>query len=82
MHWRDQAECNGVSIDIFIGPEEETWNPRRVKLAMQFCNACPVRQECLEYAIKEDIRVGIYGGTTWRQRKMMKIDKNKRKVSL
>jgi WhiB family redox-sensing transcriptional regulator len=49
---------------------------------MEFCNACSVRQECLEYAIKEDIRVGIYGGTTWRQRKMMKINKNKRKALL
>jgi WhiB family redox-sensing transcriptional regulator len=34
-----------------------------------FCCDCPVRDECLEYAIVNKIQVGIWGGLSHNQRK-------------
>ena len=75
QEWRKDAACWGVPIDVFIGSEEETWNPERMDVALKYCNVCPVKQECLQYALDNKINVGIYGGTSWRQRKLMKVSK-------
>lgn len=32
------------------------------RVAMGFCLVCPVKQECLAYAMDNDIRHGIWGG--------------------
>lgn len=41
--------------------------------AKRVCNdVCPVRQECLDYALENDERWGIWGGTTEHERRKMK----------
>lgn len=47
-----------------------------VNKAIKFCQDCSVRSECLEYAIKNEIVHGIWGGTSERERKqMMKLER-------
>ncbi len=63
--WRRRAACIGEDPAVFF-PE-----PGRVSTdivaARAVCARCPVRVECLEYAlVAEDI--GIWGGTTPPQR--------------
>lgn len=36
------------------------------------CSACPVQDQCLIYALDENERDGIWGGTTPRQRERMR----------
>lgn len=36
--------------------------------ARRLCDNCPVREECLRYAIDEEIQFGIWGGMSTRQR--------------
>ena len=36
--------------------------------AVQCCDGCPVRRECLEYALAADERYGIWGGKTPEER--------------
>jgi WhiB family redox-sensing transcriptional regulator len=40
-----------------------------VRSAMQVCAGCPVRVECLEYALANDIEHGVWGGASNRQRR-------------
>lgn len=47
--------------------------------AKRYCAGCPVRTECLSYALANDEQ-GIWAGTTERQRNSMK--KNARKAAL
>jgi WhiB family redox-sensing transcriptional regulator len=65
--WQDAALCAQVGDDIFF-PEKggSTRDPKRV------CRACPVRAECLEYALEHDERFGIWGGMSERERRRLK----------
>ena len=42
-----------------------------VVTAMKFCADCPVRQECLEFALCENIEFGVWGGASERARARM-----------
>jgi len=63
-NWKKKAQCRGVDTAIFMPDDTDTLAGSRKRLALTYCNACPVRQECLDYAIENNITVGIYGGTT------------------
>jgi WhiB family redox-sensing transcriptional regulator len=47
------------------------WFPERgesTKEAKRLCGECPVKQDCLEYAIRGGIHFGIWGGMTEKER--------------
>jgi WhiB family redox-sensing transcriptional regulator len=64
--WRQRAACRGVDPDIFYPVSEEDADE-----AKGICFACPVRQACLEYALVNRERDGVWGGATERERRRM-----------
>lgn len=40
-----------------------------VEIAKRICEQCPVKAECLEYALENRIDHGVWGGTSERQRR-------------
>lgn len=64
--WVTRAACRGADPAIFFpGPDDDAAE------ALAVCARCPVRQECLEYALEARERYGIWGGTTERQRRRL-----------
>lgn len=62
--WMRQAACRSVDPELFFpGRGEST---REAKAA---CAGCPVRVECLDYAIANGERHGIWGGLSPRERR-------------
>jgi len=61
--WEDLAACFGLNTQDFF----PTSSPG-VDSAKQICNQCPVRQECLEFALVNRIAHGIWGGASERER--------------
>ena len=72
--WQDRAACKGMDPQIFFGPEyAETVKEKRDRedAAKAVCTTCPVREECLEYALDAREAYGIWGGLTELERKAL-----------
>lgn len=76
--WRDQAVCVGVPSTVFFPemPQMTTaWD-----VARRLCGSCPVREKCLEFALRyEDLedRWGMYGGLTPNERNLIRNERRK-----
>ena len=62
--WMFHARCRGVDPAEFF-PSDGTG----VELAQRVCTDCPVRVECLEYALLHRIEHGVWGGASERERR-------------
>jgi WhiB family redox-sensing transcriptional regulator len=55
-----------------IGGDE--WYPEKggtTRAAKRICAKCPVREECLEWALQNQERFGVWGGKSERERRAM-----------
>ena len=43
--------------------------PAELELAKSLCGDCPVRVECLEYALAHRVEYGVWGGASERERR-------------
>ena len=68
--WFEQAACRSEDRRLFFEPEHESAKrrDRRVSAAKAVCATCPVRRECLSYALARPERYGVWGGLTTRER--------------
>ncbi|GAA2067356.1 MULTISPECIES: WhiB family transcriptional regulator [Microbacterium] len=67
LAWQTDALCSQTDPEAFF-PEKggSTRDAKRV------CTTCDVRTECLEYALQNDERFGIWGGLSERERRKLK----------
>jgi WhiB family redox-sensing transcriptional regulator len=74
LAWRQRAACRGVDPDIFYPASDE-----EAEAAKAICAQCPVREACLEYALANRERDGVWGGATERERR--RIIRQRRKTA-
>jgi WhiB family transcriptional regulator, redox-sensing transcriptional regulator len=65
--WRDRRRCKGADPATFYPDDDD--DPAEVAKAI--CGACIVRPACLEHAIVLRERLGVWGGTTAKERRRM-----------
>ena len=63
MDIAEQAVCGQVDPELFF-PEKGG----SVKEPKEVCAVCPVRVECLAWALANDVRHGVWGGLSERER--------------
>ncbi len=61
--WRESAACEGAPAEVFY-PEDDF----DAAQAKAICARCPVRAVCLETALRNRERYGVWGGLTPRER--------------
>ena len=67
--WRDAAACTDVTgVDFFASPD----NLAEIGRAKAICASCPVREDCLAFAIDTNQSDGIWGGTTPKERSKLR----------
>ena len=79
--WRERAACRGADPDLWFADSMDTHNDKllirlkdaTIAEAKDICVACPVRLICLDWAQNQNLKDGIFGGLTPRER-----DKEKR----
>jgi len=65
--WQERALCAQTDPEAFF--PEKGGSTREAK---KVCLSCDVRGECLEYALANDERFGIWGGLSERERRKLK----------
>ena len=65
--WQDQSNCLCVDPDLFF-PERGA----STREAKEVCKGCVVRGECLEYALANGEKFGIWGGLSERERRRLR----------
>lgn len=81
MEWMSSGHCKKLppqkQADFFSD------NASGINRAKKVCNKegdeCPIKQACLDYALTQNIEHGVWGGTSGRQRSIMK---KKRKLEV
>lgn len=69
MSWQDRAACDGQPVNLFFPDRGQS-----DKRAKEICQKCPVTQECLDLARRNErdsARFGIYGGLTADERQRL-----------
>ena len=66
MSWRAQARCRNVPTEMFVARRGDELS---VRAAKRICRGCPVRAECLDYALAAGERFGVWGGVSERRRR-------------
>ena len=67
LSWQERALCAQTDPEAFF-PEKGG----STREANKVCVSCEVRAECLEYALENDERFGIWGGLSERERRKLK----------
>jgi WhiB family redox-sensing transcriptional regulator len=67
MAWQRQANCMGVDPDLFF-PERGA----STREAKEVCRGCVVREDCLEFALNNSEKFGIWGGLSERERRRIR----------
>ena len=65
--WQNYANCLGVDPDLFF-PERGA----STREAKEVCRGCVVSEDCLEYALSNSEKFGIWGGMSERERRRIR----------
>ena len=68
--WWELAECAGHDPDVFFPSQGAD-----TRAAKAVCRLCLVREDCLEFALANRERFGIWGGTSELQRKRLRRER-------
>ena len=66
--WRSLGACGGIDLGIFYAEEIEDDYSERTRAAKAVCARCVVREACLDAALKDRERIGVWGGMSARER--------------
>lgn len=72
LEWKEQAACRDADTNLFF-PDRGYIGWR----AIMICKLCPVREECLEYALSIPGTLGIWGGLTEEERRKLRSRRNR-----
>ena len=72
--WQRRAACRGPESVLFFAPNLPEARPEREARearAKAICGECPVRHECLDFALRIREPHGIWGGLNETERRML-----------
>lgn len=67
LDWKSDAACRDLDVDLFFPETEAASGP-----ALAVCASCPVREACLDFALRTRQDDGVWGGHTETERKRLR----------
>lgn len=73
--WEYDAACAEIGGDAWFAGLDD---PAAANAAKKMCNTiCPVRDECLQVALRDDHRDGVWGGMAAYERSRLRVTSNR-----
>lgn len=69
--WRHRAACRDEDPELFFPLTDLGPGARQTADAKAVCARCPVREQCLRYALDNGLDHGVFGGTSERERRTL-----------
>ncbi|MGW6273958.1 WhiB family transcriptional regulator [Streptomyces sp. NPDC055060] len=69
--WRQHAACAEEDPELFFPVSSLGPGANQTQRAKQVCAGCPVRTECLHWALETRQQAGVWGGTDEKERAAM-----------
>ena len=70
--WRQSAACRHSDPNLFFPIGDTGPAVEHAEAAKAVCRQCPVRVDCLEYALTSNQDTGVWGGTTEEDRRKLR----------
>jgi WhiB family redox-sensing transcriptional regulator len=67
--WYEDAACTTYPAEVFFPPSDA---PSDATAAKAICEACPVREECLSFALETAQAEGVWGGMDAGERRRLR----------
>ena len=72
LSWRQDAECRDLDPNLFFPVGVTGAAVDQIAAAKGICSGCPVRSECLDFAITTNQEFGVWGGTSEDERRVLR----------
>ena len=69
--WRSRSACLDADPELFFPLSSMGPSLEQLAEAKQICRRCPVRSECLEFALSTQQAHGVWGGTSEEERRRL-----------
>jgi WhiB family redox-sensing transcriptional regulator len=66
------AACKGLPVELFVIDDTRGGGGDEAK---RVCWRCPEKEGCLDYALSEPSLVGVWGGTTVKERRLIRAER-------
>lgn len=70
--WRGHAICRDTDPELFFPVGTTGYALLQIARAKEVCTQCPVRGDCLQYALETNQDSGIWGGTSEDERRILR----------
>lgn len=70
--WRTRAACRDEDPDLFFPIGTSGPALLQTERAKAVCRRCPVREQCLDWAMDSGQSLGVWGGTSETERRALK----------
>jgi WhiB family redox-sensing transcriptional regulator len=74
MNWDEEASCRSVDPEVFFPDRQGD----HATMAKAICRGCPVRMQCLEFALDARLDHGVWGGMTEYERRSLRRSRQRR----
>ena len=76
LAWKQAGACRGLDATIF---HPDPTKGQTASQALAVCDGCVIQKKCLDFALSAREDVGVWGGTTERERR--RIRRQRRQLS-
>jgi WhiB family transcriptional regulator, redox-sensing transcriptional regulator len=73
INWRESAACRSAEPELFFPVSSQGHSTTQTERAKAVCAGCPVRRECLQFALATRQSHGVWGGMSEGERRTVHL---------